>query len=125
MGNCIAPSSSSGKSGRSVGQPKTQVSEVESKSEKPQSEESKANEYVRRHYGGPQEYYYIGSDGQIYWNNFKIEQKIGNGLYNSSDCAQLEVIGKKVFTRSTDGRIWQWRYGVPGEWKQLGEGDCA
>ena len=67
MGNCIAPSSSSGKSGRSIEQPKPKTSEVESKTEKPISNEDIEKAGVKRHYGSPQEYYFIGADGQIYW----------------------------------------------------------
>jgi hypothetical protein len=30
-----------------------------------------------------------------------------------------------VYSRSSSGAVWKWRYGVPGEWKQLVEKDCS
>jgi len=37
----------------------------------------------------------------------------------------LAVSGKKVYSRSSSGAIWLWRYGVPGQWRQLTEKDCT
>ena len=53
--------------------------------------------------------------------------EIGNGQIDGleQDCLQFEVSGKKVFSRSSSGAVWLWRYGVPGQWRRIAEKDCS